>query len=186
MKQMKELMFKSHYAKLCTLVDSNNDDVIDVKEFEKMYPLAADNFFTQLDFNKDGVLQRSELREMFVLADGSMDVERVAQILADVTERVEQQKRKADKAIDDFLNAEPEEALETKKEEPLSPLSPETEAMFEDPATKKAAETEKQETKTETAGAKPAQSEGQSKQEKLEQDMEEGEKKAPGGCCIIS
>jgi len=186
MKNMKSLMFETHYTELCDLVDSNNDDVIDAKEFERMFPLAADNFFRQLDANGDMVLQRSELKQMFVLADGSMDVERVAQILADVTEKVEEQKRKADKAIDDFLNAEPEEALETKKEEPLSPLSPETEAMFEDPATKKAAETEKQETKTETAGAKPAQSEGQSKQEKLEQDMEEGEKKAPGGCCIIS
>merc|ERR1711879_797012 len=64
-KKMKDVMFDNHFERLCDRIDSNQNNVIDFKEFEKMYPIAAPSFFRQLDANSDQVLSRDELKQMF-------------------------------------------------------------------------------------------------------------------------
>ena len=81
--------FESHFEGLCALMDKNHNDTLDIKEFSEIYPVASDFFFKQLDANQDQKLQKSELRQMFVLADGSMDVERMAQVEADIKEKIQ-------------------------------------------------------------------------------------------------
>jgi len=89
MKDMKGAMFNTHFDGLCTLMDKDGDDTLNVEEFSMIYPVAAEFFFKELDENKDRKLQKSELRSMFVLANGSMDVERMAQIEADIKEKID-------------------------------------------------------------------------------------------------
>ena len=51
------------------------------------HEIATEHFFKQLDSNGDEVLQRSELREMFRLADGSWDIERCTTFEKDILEK---------------------------------------------------------------------------------------------------
>merc|ERR1711953_1110251 len=112
-KDMKEAMFNTHFDGLCNMMDKDHNDTLDFQEFEQIYPTATQIFFNALDTNGDNKLQKSELRASFVLADGSMDVARMAQIEADMQEkieaRIESRNKKVDE-IDDFLEADPQDA----------------------------------------------------------------------------
>jgi len=174
---------------------------LDIKEFSEIYPVASDFFFKQLDTNQDQKLQKSELRQMFVLADGSMDVERMAQVEADIKEKIQKKTLMKDATIDDFLDAPEEDALE-KKEKPLEAKSPDSQfEEFEEPERtpeKKAAEPEKTavDTKTEEPvkkveePVKKAEPEPVEKKREPEPQRKESEDlepmKQPKGCCIIS
>jgi len=72
--------FDVEFGALCAMIDKNHDDKIQVGELATIYPNAAATFFSQLDKNHDSVLDRFEFREMFVLADGSLDLEKVKEI----------------------------------------------------------------------------------------------------------
>lgn len=165
---MKDLMFETHYDRLCDLIDANQNKVIDFKEFKKMYPVAASTFFQQLDANSDDVLSRDELKSMFVLADGTMDFERVAQILADVEEKLANQKKEADAAIDAFFKEE-----EKQKEN-------ETKAVVEEAKS----ETKEEQKPSESSDAGKAQSKPAESRDPEEIPMDD--KTKPSGCCIIS
>merc|ERR1719461_1250132 len=134
MVDMRAAMFDSHFEGLCALMDKNHNDTLDIKEFSEIYPVASDFFFKQLDSNQDNKLSKDELRQMFVLADGSMDVERMAQVEADIKEKIEKKNMMKDATIDDFLDAPEEDALE-KKEKPQEVTSPDS--QFEDALEKK-------------------------------------------------
>jgi len=110
-KDMKEAMFNTHFDGLCTMMDKDHNDTLDFQEFEQIYPTATQIFFNALDTNGDKKLQKSELRASFVLADGSMDVERMAQIEADMKEKIEAKNKAVDDHIDDFLEADEKDAL---------------------------------------------------------------------------
>lgn len=127
-KDMKEAMFNAHFEGLCDMMDKDHNDTLDFTEFQQIYPLATKIFFDELDTNGDNKLQKSELRASFVLADGSMDVARMAQIEADMKEKIEAKTKKIDNAIDDFLEADEKDAL--------SPLSPDDFTEFEEPEQK--------------------------------------------------
>jgi len=74
--------FEAEFTRLCDMVDANHDKVISLDEFSVVYPIGSVNFFRQLDINKDEVLQKEEFRAMFILADGSGDIERVREMMA--------------------------------------------------------------------------------------------------------
>lgn len=182
-KDMKNTMFKSHFDGLCTIMDKDHDQTLNVKEFAKIYRTASDFFFKQLDTNNDSKLQKEELREMFVLADGSMDVERMAQIESDMKEKVEEKNAKVDDAIDGFLDADEKDALspaeiEAKAENPVDDFE-----EFEEPAEKTP------EKKTEAQKEPEAKREPEVKKDEPVQPEErevEPPKTKPAGCCIIS
>merc|ERR1719471_2085190 len=75
-----------------------------------------------------------------------MDVERMAQVEADIKEKIQKKNMMKDATIDDFLDAPEEDALE-KKEKPQEVQSPDSQfEEFEEPERtpeKKAAEPEK-------------------------------------------
>jgi len=208
MVDMRAAMFDSHFEGLCALMDKNHNDTLDIKEFSEIYPVASDFFFKQLDSNQDNKLSKDELRQMFVLADGSMDVERMAQVEADIKEKIEKKNMMKDATIDDFLDAPEEHALE-KKEKPEEVKSPESQfEEFEEPERtpeKKAPEPEKKaaDTKTEepvkkveepvkkveepVKKAEPTPVEKKQESEPQRKESEDLEPmKKPTGCCIIS
>jgi len=76
--------FEAEFTKLCDMVDSNHDKVISLEEFSVVYPIGSAHFFKVLDINKDEVLQKEEFRAMFILADGSGDIERVREMMAEL------------------------------------------------------------------------------------------------------
>lgn len=80
-KNLEEAMFTEQFNTLMTLTDSNSDGRIDMKEFEKIFPTATLQFFQALDLDKDGSLDKVEFREVFVLADGSLDHERIKEMI---------------------------------------------------------------------------------------------------------
>jgi len=75
--ELESVMFTEQFNTLMTLTDSNSDGKISQSEFEKIFPTVTQQFFKILDLDKDGVLDKVEFREVFVLADGSLDHERI-------------------------------------------------------------------------------------------------------------
>jgi len=79
--ELKEHQFNVSFSYLWSLLDVNGDGKVDIKEF-----VGNDNeefntaFFKELDSNHDGVLTKKELIEMFILADGSLDKDRVDEL----------------------------------------------------------------------------------------------------------
>jgi len=83
--------FDSRFESLCAFIDKNQDDTLDIKEFSALYPAFSDLIFTQYDKNQDGILEKSEFRQMFVLPDGSMNVERMEEVEALIKENMQKE-----------------------------------------------------------------------------------------------
>merc|ERR1712150_277453 len=80
---MKREQFNGPFRKLWRTLDTNRNGTLDLKEFsENKDSEFTAIFFEILDVNKDSKVTKNEFKEMFKLADGSMDTERVIKITA--------------------------------------------------------------------------------------------------------
>lgn len=82
--------FDEVFGELCSLLDENSDDSLNLKEFSDMYDPWAKNFFAEffksLDKNMDSSLSKDEFKQMFTLEDGSLDGKRVVETNKEVQE----------------------------------------------------------------------------------------------------
>jgi len=74
--------FEAEFKELCDLVDVDGDKTISLEEFARVYPVATQTFYKMLDTNGDASLSIEEFREMFILADGSGDLDQVREMMA--------------------------------------------------------------------------------------------------------
>lgn len=84
--------FEAEFKTLCDLVDVDGDKIISLEEFARVYPVATQTFYKMLDTNGDAALSIEEFREMFILADGSGDLEQVREMQASLESEGSSQK----------------------------------------------------------------------------------------------
>ena len=65
-------------------MDTNGNGLIDTEEFCTICSLGTETLYDDLDINCDGTIQFEELRSLFILADGTMDVSRVNKLLMEI------------------------------------------------------------------------------------------------------
>lgn len=82
--------FDVAFGELLTVIDRNYDDYISLSELQKAFPEAGQTFFSSVDVNEDGKIGVADLRKVFVLADGSEDLDRVQKLTAELAKGLEE------------------------------------------------------------------------------------------------